>query len=257
VKRIRWAVVIAAVLALLVGLTGTVAAAGKVSLRVLNIQSPKTSIDVYLDGNLVLSDVARGTMTDAVEFPSGQHTFLVTVAGDPSSQLSIDGGILTAGGWTLVSYGAGGLGMTLAPDNDEPVAGSALLRVFAMNIANLQKPVLKENGVTLDPALAFHNFSAYVQLDPGGHTLHIYDNQTQKVAFTFTVDLESDTNYTAFIYYVAGSPHVMLVVDATSTSNTAMASQKSSGSLPAALILVGILAAAIFSTALISGRSSR
>jgi hypothetical protein len=247
VNRIRWGIALAGIFSLLIGLTGSAAAAGPVSLRLFNIQSPTTSIDLYVDGTLVLANVPRNTLSKAVDLSTGVHQFDIKVAGS-SQALNVWGETMTAGGWTLVSFAGGGsTGMELLPDENETVAGSALLRVWSLSgvTASVTHLRLAEGSTTLTQGFSFPFPSQYVKLSPGSHTLTLHDYLHHTVLFTFKVDLESDTNYTFFMWDVSGSPRTKLVVDASTVSNTALASQRSSGSLPVGLIMLGILALAL------------
>jgi hypothetical protein len=259
-SHIRLAISLTAALTLVVGLTATVAAAGTASLRLVNAQYPTLSVDLYIDGSLVFSDVRKGEVTDPVKITTGSHDLLITPAGDPTPIGAPNTFKVSAGAWTMVTYNPGG-GTVIQPDDTETVAGSALLRIWEVSYSlglNHSALAIVEAGKTLDPEVTIPNPTEYLQLDPGAHTLKVLKATTGKLLFTFAVDLESDTNYTVFIYDVAGVPHAKLVVDATTVSNTAMASRGTDGPLPVSLILLSVLAAAItIGTARISRRSIR
>jgi hypothetical protein len=243
---IRLTIALTAALTLVLGLTATAAAAGSVSLRFVNVEYPTNSIDLYIDGSLAFSDVNKGEVTDPVKLPAGDHLVRVTQAGDYNNYYAEKTVTLTPGAWTLVSWSPGG-GLTLQADTTETVTGSSLLRIWDFSYSLMQKSGMQEiaEGSQTLASVSLPYPTAYLQFDPGAHTLKVIKPSNGAVLFRFTVDLESDTNYTVFLYDVAAVPHAKLVVDATTVSNTAVATSGTNGSLPVSLILVGILTMAL------------
>jgi hypothetical protein len=239
-------IALTAALTLVLGLTATAAAAGSVSLRFVNVVYPTARVDLYIDGSRVFSDVNKGRVTDPVKLTIGNHLFTVTAAGDPSLSYAIHTYKLTAGAWTLASWSQGG-GLTLQPDTTETITGAALLRIWELSYTLESNPYVKgiAEGIKTLATVSLPYPTAYLQFDPGAHTLKVTRESNGAVLFRFTIDLESDTNYTVFIYDVAGAPQAKLVVDATTVSNTAMAASGTNGPLPVSLILVGILTMAL------------
>jgi Domain of unknown function (DUF4397) len=261
VTRIRSAIAVVGALTLVMSLSGVAAAKSDATLRVLNVQTPKTSIDVYFDGTLLLANVARNTLTDPVAIHSGTHHILITVASDPGSQLSVEVEQIEAGGSTLVSYSGGGSGYLFRHDEDQTVAGSALLRIWDTDFAldNVPNKDVRVDGVTLVTFLNAPRVSDYLQLVPGKHTVTIVNPGDDSVLFSFSVNLQSDTNYSAFVYPVSGSPHALLAVDAAPVSNTARAERLPAGWLAAfpGLLLLSLLALAIVVRNAVRERSRR
>ncbi len=98
------------------------------AVRVAHFSPDAPNVDVYVDGDQVLSDVAYGDVSPYLEIEPGTYTVTITAAGDPDT-VAFEGDVtLEAAFYTIAAIGE------LGASSFEPLvlfdAGSALARVI-------------------------------------------------------------------------------------------------------------------------------
>ncbi|MFC6757309.1 MULTISPECIES: DUF4397 domain-containing protein [Haloarcula] len=105
--------------------------------RVAHMSPDAPNVDVYVDGDEVLSDVEFGSQSGYLEVPAGDRQVKITAAGDESTVVYDEAVTVAAGtAYTVVAAGEISEGadeafapLVLEDDNSAPAEGNARLRV--------------------------------------------------------------------------------------------------------------------------------
>lgn len=165
------------------------------AVRVAHFSPDAPNVDVYVDGNQILSDVAYGDVSPYLEVEPGTYRVTITAAGDPETVAFDDEVAVGSAFYTVAAIGELGAG-TFRPEVLVD-AGSALVRLFH---AAPDAPAVDvyADDAPLFENVAFGDSSNYVAVPAGSYTLSVRpagDPETTVAAFD--VDLELDTAYTA------------------------------------------------------------
>ncbi|MEM7262358.1 MAG: DUF4397 domain-containing protein [Planctomycetota bacterium] len=196
--RVR-GVALATLFAALVGWSGSVEASALV--RVAHLSPDAPNVDVWVDGNVVLSDVPFGAISDRLPLPPGTYTVQVTPAG-ATEPVVIDADLTLDSG---VSYTVAATGVLadIAPLVlvDDTVTDPDFAKVRfnhtspdapAVDVAVAGGPVLFSN-------VSFGESSGYLNVDPGTYDLEVRVAGTSTVALSLPgVALAGETNYEVF-----------------------------------------------------------
>jgi LPXTG-motif cell wall-anchored protein len=194
-------VVMSVVLALMV-VPAVFAQSGTAKVRVVHASPDAPAVDVYVDGNKVLSNVAFFAASDYLDVPAGEHRFQVTPAGAAADAAVIDATATVAAGsaYSVVATGkvADIKGTILADNLAAPAAGKAHVRVVHASPDTPAVDVKVRNGPTLISSLAFPNASDYLPVDAGSYDLIV----TPAGSDTVALDLGSTALEAGKIYDV-------------------------------------------------------
>lgn len=194
------------------------------------------NVDVYVDDERVLADVAYGTVSEYLELQPGTYTVTITAAGDPGT-VAFEGPVeLDRAFYTIAAIGELGA-QTFEPlvlvDVEEAPAGASLVRLVH---ASPDAPAV---DVFADDAPLFQNASfgentEYVEVQPGTYTLDVFpagaagdpaagkasddqtsgddhdrDGRSAEPVASFQAELEAGIAYTVFaIGYLEPGPDV-------------------------------------------------
>lgn len=233
-------------LALLGAMAGSAAAADTAWVRVVHASPDAPNVDIWVDGDRVLTDVPFTAVSDYLELPGGTYNVQVTATGDTSPVIDAD---LTLVAGTTYTVAATGLLADIAPvvltDDTATLADQAKLRIFhASPSAPASVDIAVAGGPVLVEGLAYPEASGYLAVDPGDYEVEIRAAGEMDAALTVPATLEAGTNYTA-IAMDGGEAGVQVIVavDARMLSDTAMAMPP--GPLPVATLGLLLVAAAI------------
>ena len=177
-------------------------------IRVVHASPDAPNVDVYVDGDAVLEDVAFGDVSDYLAVPTGTHNIEITAVGDPDTSVFDQDVEIGESHYTAVAFGELEEGSEtpfrveiLEDENSATEEGEA--RVRAVH-ASLDAPnvdiTVEESGDALLENVSFRD-SAYVNVPAGEYTLEIRvaqeDNQGDVVT-TFDVNAEAGSVYSAF-----------------------------------------------------------
>jgi len=177
------------------------------NVRVAHFSPDAPNVDVYVDGDQVLSDVPFRATSDYLEVPTGSRTVTVTAAGDPDTA-AFEGDIeVGEADYTVAAVGELADGDTefrplvLEDDNSEVGGDTARVRlVHASPDAPAVDVTVASSGDAIYDGVPFGE-SGYVEVSAGTYTLQVrgdtMDNNGD-VAADFTVELAGGTVYTAF-----------------------------------------------------------
>jgi hypothetical protein len=247
---------------------------GEAQVRVAHLAPDAPNVDVYVNGEPVLTDVAYTTISDYLPLPAGTQQVTVYATGDTSTPVIDTPVEVAAGGaYTIAAVGLVADGSLTAQvyedDLRAPSAGNAKVRVVHASPDAGPVDVVPRGGDPLVEGLTFPDATPYVEVPEGTYTLDVNPAGTTDTVLTVPdVALADGGVYSAFAVgtVYADSLQVLLVQDnaagdaAASASASASASTSASATaeplpdtggtslaLPAALALVasGLVAFAV------------
>ncbi|MCV0403078.1 MAG: DUF4397 domain-containing protein [Chloroflexi bacterium] len=176
-----------------------VAAADEAMVRVIHASPDAPNVDVWLDGDTVLTDVPFTAVSDYLAVPAGEHNIQVTATGSTDPVIDAD---LTFEANTSYSVAAIGpvadIGATVLTDDRAPADGMSKLRVFhASPAAPASVDVAVTDGPVLVEGLAYPEATDYLTVDPGTYPLEIRAAGETDAALTLEATLAAGQNVTA------------------------------------------------------------
>ncbi|WP_265112496.1 DUF4397 domain-containing protein [Halosolutus halophilus] len=166
------------------------------AVRVAHFSPDAPNVDVYVDGNRVLADVAYGDVSPYLEIEPGTYRIKITASGDPGT-VAFDGDVaFGAAFYTVAAIGELGSG-TFQPAVLLD-AGSALVRLVhaapdapAVDVYADDQPVFED--------VEFTDSSDYVPVPAGAYTVTVRPaGDPDTIVASFDVTLERGTAYTAY-----------------------------------------------------------
>jgi hypothetical protein len=215
---------------------------GQAQVRVAHLAPDAPNVDVYVNGDPVLTDVPYTTVSDYLSLPAGTQQVTVYATGDTTSPVIDTPVKLAAGGaYTVAAVGLVADGSLTAQvyqdDLRDPASGKAKVRVVHASPDAGPVDVIPRGGQALVSGLTFPEASPYAEVPAGSYTLDVNAAGTNKTALTVpNAKLTSGGVYSAFAVGTtfADSLNVLLVQDnaggSTSASTTASASASASAS---------------------------
>ncbi len=211
---------------------------GQAQVRVAHLAPDAPNVDVYVNGDPVLTDVPYTTVSDYLSLPAGTQQVTVYATGDTTSPVIDTPVKLAAGGaYTVAAVGLVADGSLTAQvyqdDLRDPASGNAKVRVVHASPDVGPVDVIPRGGQALVEGLAFPEASPYAEVPAGTYTLDVNAAGTKKTALTVpNAKLASGGVYSAFAIGTtfADSLNVLLVQDNASGSASAGASASASAS---------------------------
>ena len=175
-------------------------------LRVAHASPDAPNVDVYVDGDAVIENLAFGAVTDYLEVPAGAYDIAVKVAGTETTVFSAEGVELAAEDYTAVALGEVGsddteFTVSLFEDTNGANLGEEEARVRAIH-ASPDAPnvdvTVDDDALTLFEDVAFGDSSGYAVVPAGEYEVEIRPAGADAVVFEAAVELEAGSTYTAF-----------------------------------------------------------
>jgi hypothetical protein len=212
---------------------------GQAQVRVAHLAPDAPNVDVYVNGDPVLTDVAYTTVSGYLSLPAGTQQVTVYATGDTTSPVIDTPVELAAGGaYTVAAVGLvadDSLSAQVYQDDlRSPDSGNAKVRVVHASPDAGPVDVIPRGGGALVEGLSFPEASPYAEVPAGSYTLDVNAAGTKKTALTVpNTKLASGSVYSAFAVgtVFADSLNVLLVQD--NASGSASASATASASAPA------------------------
>jgi len=187
-NRTSWIMVLLGMLLALAAVPAALAQGASAKVRVVHASPDAPAVDVYLDGNKVLTNVPFFTASDYLDVPAGAHDIKVTPTGDASTAVIDAKGVSVEAGKVYTVAATGKLAdikATIYSDNlSAPAAGKAHVRVVHASPDAPAVDIKVKGGPALISNLAFPKDSGYLPVDAGSYDL------TVNVAGSDTVALE-------------------------------------------------------------------
>lgn len=182
--------------------------------RVVHASPDAPAVDVYADGNKVLSNVPFKGSSDYLSVPAGPHNFKVYAAGaNPASDAAvIDADATLAAGkdYTIAAVGkvADIKPAVFEDNNSAPAAGKAHVRVIHASPDAPAVDVAVKGGPVVFSNLAFPNAAGPSPVDAGTYDLEVRAAGTTTVALPINgLQLQAGKIYTVLaVGLLNGSP---------------------------------------------------
>lgn len=244
---LRRALAMAGSLALTAAVAVPVAAQDEAYVRVVHASPDAPNVDVWVDGDQVLTDVPYTAVSDYLALPGGTYNVQVTATGDTTPVIEADLTLEAGTSYTVAAIGElADISATVLTDDRMPAEGQAKLRVFhASPAAPASVDVAVTDGPVLVEGLAYPEATDYLTVDPGTYPLEIRAAGETDAALTLEATLDAGENYTA-IAMDGGEAGVQVIVatEAMSVPDAAMATP----SEPIAAIGMVLVGAALLTT---------
>jgi Domain of unknown function (DUF4397) len=211
---------------------------GQAQVRVAHLAPDAPNVDVYVNGDPVLTDVAYTTVSGYLSLPAGTQQVTVYATGETTSPVIDTPVELAAGGaYTVAAVGlVADESLTAQVYEDDlrsPASGNAKVRVVHASPDAGPVDVIPRGGQALVSGLTFPEASPYAEVPAGSYTLDVNAAGTNKTALTVPdAKLASGGVYSAFAVgtVFADSLNVLLVQDNAGTSASASATASASAS---------------------------
>lgn len=190
--------------------------------RVIHASPDAPNVDVYVNGEAAVTDLAFQEATDYLDLPGGDYQIQVTATGSSPDEAVIDATVTIENG---VWYSIAAIGQleSIAPlvlqDNiTEPASGMAHLRVVHASPDAPNVDVAVTGGPVLIEDLPFGEATDYLPVDAGSYDLEVRPAGTEDVALAIPGFMaEAGNVYTVVAVGLAGdgSLTVLPLVDTT------------------------------------------
>jgi len=176
---------------------------GTFQLRVAHLSPDAPNVDIWIDGNLVLTNVPYLAVSDYLNLPAGDHRIQVSPAG-ATQPIVIDATVNFAGGkaYTVAATGllsANNLQPVVLEDDRVPDAQRAKVRFVHTGADAPAVDIAVKNGPVLFSNVAFRSFGGYAAVTAGSYDLEVRVAGTSTVALELAgVALQNGKNYTVF-----------------------------------------------------------
>jgi len=218
-----------------------IAQSGEAQVRVAHLAPDAPNVDVYVDGEPVLTDVAYTTISDYLPLPAGTHQVTVYATGDTSSPvIDVPVEVAAGGAYTIAAVGLVADGSLTAEvyedDLRSPATGNAKVRVVHASPDAGPVDVVPRGGDPLVEGLTFPNATPYAEVPEGTYTLDVNPAGTNDTVLTVPDAALADGGvYSAFAVgtVYADSLQVLLVQDNAAGGAAASASDSASASASA------------------------
>lgn len=225
-----------------------VAAQDGAFVRVVHASPDAPNVDVWIDGETVLTDVPFTAVSDYLALPAGTANVQVTATGSTDPVIDADLTLEAGASYTVAATGLlADITATVLTDDRVPAEGQAKLRVFhASPSAPAEVDIAVTDGPILADALAYPAATGYLTVEAGSYPLEIRAAGDDAAALSLEATLEAGQNYTAIAMDDPDAEvpvQVIVATEAMATSpDTAMAQPATSVAL-IGLALIGLAVA--------------
>jgi hypothetical protein len=237
-------------LGLLAALAMPVAAQDDAYVRVVHTSPDAPNVDIWVDGETVLTDVPFTAVSDYLTLPAGTYNLQVSATGSTDAVIDADVTVEAGTSYTVAATGLlADITATVLIDDRMPADGQAKLRVFhaspsappAVDVAVTDGPVLVE-------ALAYPQATGYLTVDAGAYPLEIRAAGDEAAALSVEANLEAGQNYTAIAMDDPEAEVPVQVVIATEAMAASPDTAMPQTTVPLALIGLALLGLGIATT---------
>lgn len=216
------------------------------SVRVVHASPDAPNIDVWVDGEVALTDVPFTAVSDYLSLPAAAHQVQVTATGSPDPVIDATLTLEPGTSYTVVATGLlADIEATVLVDDRAPADRGKLRFVHAAPAAPDSVDIGVADGPTLVEGLGFREASTYLEVDPGAYAVEIRAAGETDAALTADASLEAGQVYTAFAMDGPGNGvQVVIAVDTEAIPDTAMPAATGSAALAlagVALLTVGMI----------------
>ena len=180
--------------------------------RIFHAASQTQNVDVYINDQMVFSNLAFGDFTKYVYLDEGEYNVSVYLAGQkdiPVINQMVD--VLSQQIFTVAATGnLDNLGLLVIPDkvSKSPSQSYSSLRVIHLS-PNAPGVDILVDGDTLFEDISFEEGTDYVDLNNGTYNVNVVLNTDKSVVLPLKVNLNPDKIYTI---YIIGNPPTLQAV---------------------------------------------
>lgn len=180
--------------------------------RIFHAAPQAQNIDVYINDQMVFSNLAFGDFTKYVYLDEGEYNVSVYLAGQkdiPVINQMVD--VLSQQIFTVAATGnLDNLGLLVIPDkvSKSPSQSYSSLRVIHLS-PNAPGVDILVDGDTLFEDISFEEGTDYVDLNPGTYNVNVVLNTDKSIVLPLKVTLNPDKIYTI---YIIGNPPTLKAV---------------------------------------------
>ena len=215
--------------------------ADQAQVRVAHLAPDAPNVDVYVNGDPVLTDVPYTTVSEYLSLPAGTQQVTVYATGDTTSPVIDTPVELAAGGaYTVAAVGLvadGSLSAQVYEDDlRSPASANAKVRIIHASPDAGPVDVVPRGGQALVAGLTFPEASPYAEVPAGTYTLDVNAAGTNQTVLTVPdATLAAGGVYSAFAVgtVFADSLNVLLVQDNAAAGTSASASATASATASA------------------------
>ena len=235
-----------------------VSAQNEAFVRVVHASPDAPNVDVWVDGETVLTDVPFTAVSDYLALPAGTYNVQVTATGSTDPVIDADLTFEASTSYTVAATGLlADITATVLTDDRLPADGQAKLRVFhASPSAPTEVDVAVTDGPILVEALAYPDAS-YLTVDAGTYPLEIRAAGDENATLMLEATLEAGQNYTAIAMDDPDAEVPVQVIVATESMAASPDTAMTASTTPIALIGVAVLGLAIATALPVAARRSR
>jgi hypothetical protein len=244
-RTFRQAIGLVAASGLVAMMAVPVTAQNEAYVRVVHASPDAPNVDVWVDGETVLTDVPFTAVSDYLVLAAGTYNVQVTATGTSDPVIDADLTLEAGTSYTVAATGlVADITAAVLVDDRAPADGQSKLRVFhASPSAPAEVDVAVTDGAVLVEALAFAEATDYLTVDAGTYPLEIRAAGEDAAALSLEATLEPGENYTAIAMDDPASEAGVQVIIATEAMaempNTAMSASTTS------LALIGLALVAL------------
>jgi hypothetical protein len=189
--------------------------------RVAHFSPDAPAVDVYVDGNKVLSGVKYPAVSKYLEVPAGSHDLAVRPAGAAASSdpvIKATAQVKAGAAYTVAAVGAlADIEGKIFPDDlGAPASGKAKVRVIHAAPEVPAVDVAVKGGPTLFEGAKFPSATDYAEVDPATYPIQVKAAGKDDVLLEASLPVKAGTIYTVAAIGGAGKDVRLLpIVDAT------------------------------------------
>lgn len=208
--------------ALVAALAMPVAAAeGDAMVRVVHGSPDAPNVDVWVNGETVLTDVPFTTVSDYLELAPGEYEIAVSATGETDpviGPVTLTFEANTA--YTIAAYGlVAEIDAAVFTDDMAIADGQAKLRAIHLSpSAPAEVDIAVQGGDVVVPGLPYPEASGYLTLAPDTYPLEIRAAGDSAAALQFDAPLEANTIVTAFALDAEDGVQIVTALDAQGTA---------------------------------------
>jgi Domain of unknown function (DUF4397) len=198
---VRSLLLVVGVALLAAGVAPAQAQMGTAQVRVLHGAPDTAPVDVLVNGQAVVSDLAFAAASEYLELPAGRHELrLVSAAGEGSEVLATTITIEVGQFYTIAAIGLNDISAQLYRDDRSPIPeGQARLRVIHTSPDAPGVDVEVVGGSTLVEDVGFAEASPYLTVAAGSYNLQVVATGTNAVFLPLpNVDLRAGAVYDVY-----------------------------------------------------------
>ena len=153
---------------------------GMAYVRVVHAAPGAGTVDVYVDGKVLLPNFTFGTVTGYVAVPAGAHKIQVAPAGKGIGASVITQTVTVNAGvpYTVAALGTAASGFSLAAFGDNNLVSDNMARVRVYHLSPDAGPVnVATGGSTVITGLTYKSASGYLSVPGGAYTFNVTATQ--------------------------------------------------------------------------------